>query len=192
MHNAPSNEGLRQWNMLPGQRCNSTRVETAAAVIALMRRKSIRIGTDSAAMLSKAKALMETARRWSDEAQHDWLPKRNPLRKPWGLQNDGDLWELFFGAVLARGPRAHAFEKVKGHATQEDITAGRATAEHKLGNDDADGCATKGVEATFGGNMRTANAMRWLAKRHEDYRSFMNRVHKMIIAILKMEKTKEG
>ena len=98
-------------------------------------------------MLGKAKKLQEAAVSWMESVSKNWLPKRNPFRKPWGLQTDGDLWKTMWQATLIRGPEAHHITKVKGHATAEDVANGRATPKDKSGNDEADDCATKGVEA---------------------------------------------
>ena len=140
---ASEDGGLKQWASLPGQRCSSTRVETAAAIVALTRNKHIHIGTDSAAMLGKATKLQEAAVDWMECVSSNWLPKRNPFRKPWGLQTDGDLWKKLWEATLIRGPEAHCLSKVKGHATADDVAKGLATPKDKSGNDEADNCATK-------------------------------------------------
>ena len=38
-------------------------------------------------------------------------------RKPWGLQDDGDVWQAIEKAVITRGREATEVENVKGHAT---------------------------------------------------------------------------
>ena len=78
--------GMKQWASLPGQRCSSTRVETAATIVALVRNKHIHIGTDSAAMLTKATKLQKAAVSWMDSVLNNWLPKKNPFGKPWGFR----------------------------------------------------------------------------------------------------------
>ena len=50
-----------------------------------------------------------------------------------GVQTDGDLWEQAWLAILKRGAANQTLRKVKGHATQEDIEAGRSTPEDKKG-----------------------------------------------------------
>ena len=134
--------GLKQWASLPGQRCSSTRVETAAAIRALVRRKVIHIGTDSAAMMGKAIKLQTAAATWMDSVARNWRPSRNPFGKPWGLQTDGDLWKDMWEATLIRGPAAHCITKVKGHATEKDVASGLATQRDKEGNDEAVGKPT--------------------------------------------------
>ena len=74
--------GLKQWARLTGQRCSSTRVETAAAIIALSRPKFIHIGTDSAAMLHKALKLQKAAATWMDSVANNWLPREIHLGNP--------------------------------------------------------------------------------------------------------------
>ena len=100
-----------------------------------------------------------------------------------GLQKDGDLWKNMWEATLIRGPRAHCITKVKGHATKEEVDKGIATAKDKKGNDQADECATKGVNT-----LGLANATMWLSRRHEAYIQLMKRIHVMIIRVLQKEK----
>ena len=83
-HSSSDDDGLRQWASLPGQRCSSTRVETASAVVALLRNKLIHIGTGSAAMLHKARKLQAAALTWLESVGNNWLPKKNSFGKPWG------------------------------------------------------------------------------------------------------------
>ena len=58
-----------------------------------------------------------------------------------------------------------------------------ATPKDKNGNDEADDCATKGVDS-----MGLTNATKWLSKRYSGYKDFIDRVHIMIINVLKKEK----
>ena len=82
-----------------------------------------------------------------------------------------------------RVPKAHCITKVKGHATVEDVANGRATQRDKAGNDEADDCATNGVNS-----MDLTNVTMWLARRHEAYKGLMKRIHIMIIRVLQQEK----
>ena len=63
---------------------------------------------------------------------------RNPFRKAWGLQTDGDLWEQAWLAVLKRGANNQDLRQIKGHATDKHIQEGKATREDKIGNDKSD------------------------------------------------------
>ena len=67
------------------------------------------------------------------------------LVKPWGLMKNGDLILLALRFILAKGPHALDFQKVKGHATLEHIQAGLSTYEHKHGNDAADKAAEEAI-----------------------------------------------
>ena len=134
-------------------------------------------------MLEKATKLQEVAVNWMESVRNNWLPKRNPFRKPWGLQTDGDLWKTLWEATLIRGPEAHCLTKVKGHATADDVANGRATPKDKGGNDQADDCATKGVDS-----LNLTNATKWLSKRHDKYKELLQRIHIMIVKVLQKEK----
>ena len=85
-HKSNDAGGLRQWASLPGQRCSSTRVEIAGGVVSLLRNKAIHIGTDSAAMLHKARKLQVAAENWVERVKKNWLPKKSPFGKPWGCR----------------------------------------------------------------------------------------------------------
>ena len=100
-----------------------------------------------------------------------------------GLQTDGDLWKALWEATLIRGPAAHCITKVKGHATKDDVAKGIATPKDKCGNDEADNCATKGVES-----IGLTNATKWLSIRHNGYKMLLARIHVMIIKVLQKEK----
>ena len=54
------------------------------------------------------------------------------------MQRDGDVWQAFWRAAIAKGPHAIKVSKVKGHATEKHITDGTATGAEKAGNDIAD------------------------------------------------------
>ena len=95
---------------LTGHCGSSTRSELAAAIIALVAPGPVHIGTDSQAMMETMNKLLawhETTRRKSK-----W-----PLKKPWAMVNDGDLWEQASGIVRQRGPSSVKLTKEKGHST---------------------------------------------------------------------------
>ena len=66
--------------------------------------------------------------------------------RPWGLMPNGDLWHVIHQHVLAKGSDHITCSKVKGHATDQDVSNGIATREDKLGNDTADKVADLGVQ----------------------------------------------
>ena len=52
----------------------------------------------------KALHLIQQARIVEEEEMRGQKANRkNPYEKPWGLQKDGDLWELAWEAILKRG-----------------------------------------------------------------------------------------
>ena len=58
----------------------------------------------------------------------------------------------------------------------EDAQQGKATKEDKLGNDNSDENADKGVEDIQGRGL--VKLGEWLAKRHDDYRKLMEKYRK--------------
>ena len=91
------------------------------------------------------------------------------------------MWQ----AHLLRNPKSHAFVKVKGHATEDDVMTGVATRKDQVGNDTADGCATNGIRE-HGADL----AVKWISDRHEAYCNLMADIHKIIVAVLKEEKAR--
>ena len=77
---------------------------------------------------------------------------------------------------------------MKGHATADDIKEGRSTEADKEGNDRSDKNADKWVEMVGGKGLTTLGA--WVAKRHDRYKKWMERVQKMIAVITLAEKTR--
>lgn len=149
--------------------------------------------TDSAAMLGKATRLIDAVRAVEKEEQANPTREkeaaahnRNPFGKPWGLQKDGDLWEQAWKAVRARGADSQRLRKVKGHATSEDVAAGRSTKEDRIGNDRSDTNADKGVECIHGKGLVVLAG--WLAKRHKAYTKFVEQIHNFIVSLAKAEK----
>ena len=57
-----------------------------------------------------------------------------------------DLWQEVHALMLARGHDV-AISKAKGHATYQDVAAGRVSERDKLGNDNADKLATNGAKS---------------------------------------------
>ena len=117
-------EGVGQWNAMHGQCSSSTRMELAAWVVALTRAVPVHMETDSQSMMNKAMKIIDTAHKWSRADTEYWWLNRNPFRRPWSLQKDGDLWKLAWEAVLERGPRSQTLTKVKGHVTDQQVQQG--------------------------------------------------------------------
>ena len=92
------------------------------------------------------------------------------LRKPLGLQKDGDLNRLLFAVLICKNPDAVLFSKVTGHARQEHVEAGLTTAEKMAGNKIADETADKG-HRLHPNDAKTIVA--WIHARHELYKKLM-------------------
>lgn len=102
---------------LPGQRYSSIRTEVAGLISAIIEPVAVHVGLDFAAAVKKATYLLgEASRRVNQDDEH-WRLRGNPCKRPWALQPGGDLWELFWQEILARGPHTVQVPKVKGHAT---------------------------------------------------------------------------
>ena len=70
---------------------------------------------------------------------------RNPYKRAWNLQHDGDRWEIFWQAALSRGPSSIKLTKIKAHATDEHVENWTTTQTRKDGNDRADMLGEKGA-----------------------------------------------
>jgi len=107
-----------------------------------------------------------------------------------GLQTDGDLWEIAWAAIIKRGVRNQDLRKVKGHATAEDIEAGRSNNEDRKGNGRSDTNADLGVDMLAGEGLATLG--KWVASRHDDYKKLLKRIHRMIAVVTIAEKSERG
>ena len=126
-----------------GQTGSSTRMELMAWLKVLPMPVRSMYATDSACMLGKAKKLIQAAEREEGQGKGPKGYNRNPFKKPWGLQTDGDLWEQAWPAILTRGAANQDLRKAKGHATVGDVGTGRSNPEDKHGNDKSDKNADK-------------------------------------------------
>ena len=66
-------------------------------------------------------------------------------QKPWGLQNDGDLWEHFYKAAMTKRPSAMRVSWTKGHSTDKHVEEGITTMHNKIHNDKVDAIADRGI-----------------------------------------------
>ena len=170
-----------------GQTGSSTRMELAAWILVLCKPVRSRYATDSKSMLDKAIYLLKQAETVEEKQRKgEKVNASNPFKKAWGLQKDGDMWEIAWKAILRRGARNQQIRKVKGHATNDDVEKGKSTREDQYGNDKADKNADVGVEMVYGGGF--AKLGQWLANRHSRYVNFMRRIQKMIAAVTLAEK----
>ena len=170
-----------------GQTGTSTRHELMAWMSVLAKPIRTMFATDSAAMLNKAKQLLEKAEQ-REEARTKGKPVKSgcPFKKPWRLQTDGDLWEIVWEAIHTRGLSNQDLRKVKGHATEEDVREGRSTHKDREGNDRSDKNADQGVEQLAGEGLVKLGT--WVANRQDQYKKFVARIHRMIAAVTKAEK----
>ena len=143
--------------------------------------------TDSASMLNKALRLIQAAERNLREIANGAITRRgNPFGKAWGLQVDGDLWEQAWNAVLSRGIGNQYLRKVKGHATEEDVSKGLATSEDREGSDKSDNLADKGVEEVAGVGL--VKLGKWCEGRMNNYKKLVTRCQRMIVGVTQAEK----
>ena len=144
---------------LEGQYQTNNRAELAAVLQVLRTElRKVHIKTDSAYVLRGCQRLRFV---W---AALGWL----------GILNT-DLWQQVHALMLARGDDV-AISKVKGHATAQDVAAGRVTQRDKQGNDSADKLATNGAKS----NSMPPEHVRDVLHR----RSVTKAVQSMMIAIL--------
>ena len=88
-----------------------------------------------------------------------------------------------------RGISNQDLRKVKGHATEKDVREGRSTHQDKEGNDRSDKNADQGVEQLAGEGL--VELGRWVTNRHDHYKKFVARIHRMIAAVTKAEKDEQ-
>ena len=162
------------WGPLKGLWHSSTRAELAGLVMAAHTNRPLHIGIDNKAVVDKANLLKSKAEKLEEEGKVD--PKKI-LKKHWGLQTDGDLWEAYWRALRSRGSKSIKVTKVKGHATKEQVEEGKVRIEDKIGNDKADLAATAGVDEHVQW-LRELTA--WLHMRQRAYIGVMADIHNMI------------
>ena len=108
------------------------------------------------------------------------MARKNILpRRPWATQNNGDLWEMFYDILLAKGPETYRGTKVKGHATEEAVKKGLVEMIDKAGNDMADKYADEGVELH---GKDVLHVSRRLTARHMQYTKLCAEIHDRIVA----------
>ena len=110
---------------------------------------------------------------------------RRPDKKHWYLQKDGDVWYAIWRIILAKSPQAIKVTKLKGHATEEDVTVGIIIEVDKSGNHISD---TLVKEATLLHGQGTVDLAKWLGCRHNAYCSMLEEVQRFIIRMMSLEK----
>ena len=120
---------------LLGARQTSTRVEAQGLLAAMCHDGPQHIVCDNAAAIVKW---------WQIWHMVQGGTLRHELRRrPWGLRNDGDVWEAIAEAMVAKGPTSLWVRWTKGHATEEDVATGLTSAVDRQGNKCADALADK-------------------------------------------------
>ena len=64
------------------------------------------------------------------------LHRESPWHKHFTYLKNGDLWRTCVEIVGAKGHQAVKASKVKGHATEEQVEAGKFSTEDKEGNEE--------------------------------------------------------
>ena len=173
------------WGKMHGQRCSSTRMEIAGLINSMTRAIPLHIGIDSASTIAKATKLQEEAKRRCQSDMVNWWLRRNPYRRPWGLQADGDLWRLYWQGLMERGPQSILICKVKAHATDQHVKDNLVKIEDKQGNDWADTYAGRGIQEHGDAALTIA---RYFSQRQGGYQKMMAAVQQIIIEVTKAEK----
>ena len=93
VHTEVKEGGVATWAPFKVVWHSSTRAELAGLIIAMGTNVPIHVGIDNAAVVMKANHLIAKAKE--REAKGDAHGEK-PLRKPFGLQPDGDLWAEFW------------------------------------------------------------------------------------------------
>ena len=165
--------GLMLTTFLQGFGGSSTRMELAASILALASDIPVHIGTDSQAFMTKALSIQEL------------IGTGKHMRRPWGTQIDGDLWEIYHNHLKAKGIHALRITKVKGHATQEMVDNKQVKERDKAGNDMADIAAEQGVQMQ---GQSTVQLGARYAQRQKDYIHLTKHIHDHLLKTYKVRK----
>lgn len=163
-------QGTFTWGPVRILTCSSARAEFAALIVGIAADDPVHIGIDNKAVHDKASYIINHI---AEEP-----------RKPWNLQIDGDLRQVFVNNAHIKGAHAIRLTKVNGHATQDYINgnddANLATEETKAGNDRSDEAATKGRQMHY---PRLHELMEYCASRQERYTDLLQQIHRRIISV---------
>jgi len=165
-------QGMGMWGGLPGQMASSTRTELAAGIVGALGPGGIRQATDSRSYCLRVNKILSGERLDS--------------KKPWGLQVDGDLWQILDRVLAARGRHSVAVHWIKGHATAEHVEQGKTTLEGMRGNDMADRMASEG--ARWADQDGAAHLAGHYASKQKAYTDLIHRIHRMILRVLTKER----
>ena len=158
--------GIRLYTKIGGYAGSSTRTELAAGIIAVCANGPVHIGSDSEVFVNAANLMINK------------LTTNPSTPYNFKLMSDGDLWEHFHRAVLAKGPKAVKLTWVKGHATQEHVDLNITTNLNKKGNHEADATADLGTALHGESVMLVA---KHLHNRHRQYQGLMKDVSQHLV-----------
>ena len=114
------------------------------------------------------------------------MANQNLTRKrPWALQANGDLWQVFEYMVKHRGHASIRGKWTKGHAKAQHIAEGKSSITDREGNDKADELADKGVGEHILGLSLLAQ---YFAAKHVKVISLATRIRRMMLRTLREEK----
>ncbi len=159
--------------LLIGQQGSSTRAEIAGGIAALLQPFPVHIGTDSEAFLCKAKQILEN-------------PELQP-RKPFMMQRDVDLWQIFTQLVVDRGANSIALSWKKAHASFHEILSRKVAGQDAVANGLADWAASK-AHAAANQTMRE-NYLCYLDAKRADFIEVLCDINFMICDILEADAT---
>lgn len=193
-------EGLGMYNSFNSEWNSSTRCELAATLIAILSDGPVHTGTDSQAVIDRAAKLQAEACKTVDKIISELVDKDDhqgahkqpavaeaiklatkeaPGRKPWSLQRDGDLWQMYWQILLQKNPRAIKHTKVKGHATEEMVRNGTVAERDRVGNEFSDYYANMGTK-TAGVKVQAA----WhYNKRQRQYTEIATKIAKTVVQV---------
>ena len=124
------------------------------------------------------------SRSYCDKVNRLLNGERLTLRKPWGIQTDGDLWEIMEQVIRLKGIGSLRVTWVKGHASQEHFEVKLSSPFLKRGNDKADLLADRGVTSHTEGLLHLAYF--YVAKQKASC-NLLARIHSMFIRVLFLE-----
>ena len=104
------------------------------------------------------------------------IAEGSPLKKPWLLQRDGDLWKAYWQAIV--WPASVTHREVKGHSTKEDVQMGIITQGDHVGNTASDAAAEVCIDPV----LEQLGA--FYAQRHQSYCKLVEAAHDIIIAVM--------
>eukprot|EP00973_Karenia_brevis_P078049 10841575-Karenia_brevis.AAC.1 len=162
---------------LAGMPGSSYRTELAGIILATYSPTPTHVALDNQAVQQKA-----------DQVLHSLLhPSPTSFNtKHFGLQRDGDLWQVFHDNLVQRGPHSFAVSWVKGH---QKVTAdmNEMQAYATKGNIKADSLATKAKTYMYPPHIRFVSS--YLYQRHAAALDFYSSLHLVLVHVFTVART---